>query len=151
MGCDIHPYVERRECGSWSHVPCDLFDVRCYSFFGWLADMRNYSAVSPLGSVHCGLPEDCTEEVAEEMGCLGYHTHSWVTLAKLLEVDYEQEVEDRRWDGEQHGTGPDTCPAGEGVKMPLREFLGEWYFKHLERMTAIGSPEDVRLVFCFDN
>jgi hypothetical protein len=32
--------------------------------------------------------------------------------------------------------------------MPLREFLGEWYFIELGRLQAAGAD---RIVFCFDN
>lgn len=71
MGCDIHSHVEsQNENGSWERVIWEQqeefdagpFDWRSYGLFGFLADVRNYSAVPPLADQR-GLPEDVSEDV----------------------------------------------------------------------------------------
>jgi hypothetical protein len=170
MGCDITSYAETRgPDGTWSAVgdvfPLDEydrevegkdhgphpFDWRSYSLFAWLAGVRNYSAITPLAEPR-GLPGDLSPEVRKEadddieFGSFGW---SWFTLAELLAVDYGAEVNDRRVT--RNGDGGCTDESGEGERMPLREFLGADYFARLGDLTRLGNPEDVRVVFWFDN
>lgn len=148
MGCDIHAYAERRnEAGQWEEIP-DLqpFDWRSYSLFGWLAGVRNYSAVEPIAKGR-GLPEDATSAVREcyldDDDC---HSCTWVSLAELLEFNYDMLCEDRR--GGAFNSGASTRPQGEGAVMPYRQFLGKNYFEELERLKSAGVE---RIIFWFDN
>lgn len=156
MGCDIHPRVEIRDEAGWHPVPdLEVWDFRSYSVFGWLAGVRNYSAVEPLTEPR-GFPADASEPVREdfEKWKMDAHTPSWLTLAELLAVDYEAEVNDRRvtrqiapnaWDGGCTGE------PEEGTREPLREFLGVAFMRDLAYLVELGDPENVRVVFWFDN
>jgi hypothetical protein len=61
---------------------------------------------------------------------------------------------DKLWDNllltmaliKQHGVKQDY-PDEEAY----REFLGENFFKHLEILKTFGAPDEVRIVFAFDN
>lgn len=140
MGCDIHTTVERQlPDGSWEFVKLtpEAFDTRHYGLFGFLADVRNYSLVPNPWPPH-GWPMNITLdsravlEVWED--CCGHSEH-WLLLSKLLNYDYDQIFEDRRI----------------GKPTTLREFLGEWYFKELERLRQLGDPDKLRIIMCFDN
>lgn len=83
-----------------------------------------------------------------------WHTPSYITLKEFLEYNYDAIMEDRRttkqimpnvWDG--------SADAGEGngKKETVREFLGEHFFKELDALKTLGEPENVRIVFWFDN
>lgn len=177
MGCDIHAYAETRQPdGSWQKVgevfPLDewaaeyykkthndeFFDVRHYGVFGFLADVRNYSAVPPLREPK-GLPSDLSDAVqrAVERWYGDGHSHSWFSLRELLAVDYDQTVWDRRYTRE---TGPNSYDGGAtaephqtdlGQQEPLRDFLGAHFMRHLDVLKTLGAPDDVRIVFWFDN
>lgn len=164
MGCDIHSVAEKREGDEWVSVDHEPFrDGRSYAVFGWLADVRNYSAIPHISDPR-GFPADFDKtkfgyEAEEEQGnwyssrgySPDYHTPSWLTVSELLAVDYEQIVEDRRVTRQLPSgiiSGGVTGEPGEGTKMTLREFLGEWYFGHLDKLKELGAE---RIVFCFDS
>jgi hypothetical protein len=96
MGCDIHTHVERQRAdGTWEQVPgWSPFDVRDYGLFGFLADVRNSSAVVPIAEPR-GIPEDASPEVWAAWGEWA-HTPSWLTVQELVEFDYGQLMNDRR-------------------------------------------------------
>lgn len=169
MGCDIHSFAEVRKDGVWELVedaifPYDEFDRewlkkdfssepirdRNYGLFGWLADVRNYSMVTPICEPK-GLPRDVSDCVSLE----SYdwepdgHSHSWLSLKELLEVDYDVTFEDRRVT--RGSNGAYIADVGEGTIVSLRDHLGNEFFSTLEVLKTLGSPEDVRLVFWFDN
>lgn len=154
MGCDIHCFAERRGANDWECVSLDRepFDCRSYGMFGFLADVRNYSAVPPIAAPR-GFPDDASGPIRagyEEWG-VDAHTPSWLTLEELLAFDYDAEVEDRRYtkqEGPRFCNGGATCEPGNGEKMPWREFLGEWFMKELHRLKDAGVE---RIVFWFDN
>jgi hypothetical protein len=154
MGCDIHMIGECKLKGIWRAVfdPGNgPFEDRSYRLFGFLANVRNYSGVTPISEPR-GLPEDISDTSSEyfaRWGC-DIHSCSWLMVKELLEFDYEQFTEDRRVT-RQVGNCMDggcTCKPGEGKKMTYREFLGEWYFKHLGQLQEEGVE---RIVFGFDN
>jgi hypothetical protein len=157
MGCDIHTYIEVQDgTGQWRHAPGDeLFGRRSYGVFGFLADVRNYSAVTPIAEPR-GLPEDVsfgvTHEHAEWEG--DAHTESWLSARELVDFDYEQEMNDRRITRQ---TGPNSWNGGitgepeEGTVMPYREFLGQAFLDDVAKLASLGDPDHVRLVFWFDN
>lgn len=153
MGCDIHLVAQRRLSSdqvapAFEDVPGDFLDCRSYGLFGFLAGVRNYSGINPISAPR-GIPDDFHDEnhefrADEDLGC--YHDRSWLSLQELLDYDYAQTIEDRRVT--RNGNGGHTAEPGGGKNMPLREFLGDWYFAELERMREAGVD---RIVFCFDN
>jgi len=152
MGCDIHSYAEQQENERWVCLDVEAFEDRWYGFFGWLANVRNYSAMTPIAAGR-GIPDDASEKVAEHYASWGVdaHSESWVSLAELLAIDYEQTIEDRlttKQLGPNLWTGGATCEPGEGTKETLREFLGTEYFTVLKRLQEAGAG---RVVFWFDN
>lgn len=139
MGCDIHSHAERQVGGKWEAIP-DLrpFDWRSYGMYGFLAGVRNYSAVTPLATPR-GLPKDA---VVEDEGWLGDHSHSWLSVEELTAFDYDQPMEDRRV------TRQITAEPGGGEMTTYREFLGPAFFADLEKLKAAGAE---RIVFGFDS
>lgn len=151
MGCDIHTYVETLSAdGTWSLRGQELFTWRQYGVFGWLADVRNYSAVPPLAQPR-GLPPDVSGDVAAEWEewVPDGHTPSWFTAGELLAFDYDATFEDRRVvRGSDHGA---TAEPGGGTVTTYRDFLGPHWFSDLEYLRAVNWVEPARLVFWFDN
>jgi hypothetical protein len=171
MGCDIHSFIEVRKDGQWHHLGGDVFpdhqydktepfgDVRSYAIFGFLADVRNYSQ-SPVIVEPRGVPDDLSSELRDEYGDSNewwgsaYHSASWLTVAELQAYDYNQIIWDRRITREVspgHFNGAALAEEGEGRHLPLRDFLGEYFFRVLDDMAALGDPADVRMVFWFDS
>jgi len=156
MGCDIHTLAQKRVNGKWETLPFEPFDWRSYGMFGFLADVRNYSAVPPISKAR-GLPDDIVRpepnfygEHDDNLG-LGDHSYSWLTVEELSAFDYDQQIEDRRvtrqtahnvWDG---GV---TAEPGEGAMTTYREFLGEGFFRDLDKLKELGAE---RVVFGFDS
>jgi hypothetical protein len=154
MGCDIHAHAEKRNAsGKWERLTIpEPFDWRSYGLFGFLADVRNYSAVPPIAPRR-GLPSDASADVrhdSEEWAGDG-HSHSWLSLEEILSFNYDAAMEDRRvtrqvaanaWDG---GC---TADPGGGEQTTFRAFLGPKYFEELDRLKAAGVE---RIVFWFDN
>lgn len=154
MGCDIHTVTEIKTSDGWNGVRLDpqAFDWRCYSIFGFLADVRNYS--------HCpnpwpcrGWPTGISDEAKElrDRWMEDGHSFHWLTVEELKAYNYDQTFENRRT-CRTVGTFTD-CAAlaepGEGKLETLREFLGEAYFNELDRLSSIGN--EVRVLMCFDN
>lgn len=169
MGCDIHSFAERRnkETKKWervtNHFSLGEFDKRyykkekgdypfywrSYSMFAFLADVRNYDHCEPLSEPK-GLPDDISDEVKEEYGeGWDYHSASFLTVKELLDFDYDKTFWNRRV--YKDGNGASLAEEGEGTVVSYRENLGEFFFKHLEELKELGDPEDVRIVFWFDN
>ena len=155
MGCDIHIVAERFVDGKYEAVK-DVafaegvapFDWRSYGMFGFLADVRNYSDVTPIAAQR-GLPHELSIE-AQHFVDGGYHSHSWLSVEELRRFDYDAEMEDRRVCrqlGPNLWSGACTADPREGCATTYREFLGEAFLRDLERLVACGA---VRVVFCFD-
>lgn len=158
MGCDIHIFPERCDDGKHSviNIKENLLGERSYRIFGFLAGVRNYSGTVPI-SERRGLPKDVSQEVIEdiESSCFYPHSASWLSMQELAEFDYNQMTEDRRCarevtmaNGFSYLDGGSTCDPGEGEVMTYRDFLGEYFFKQLDRLREIGTE---RVVFYFDN
>lgn len=171
MGCDIHTHAEVKENGTWKDAgkifPINWggrigteyggpFESRNYGLFGLLADVRNYSCIKPIAEPKYKIPEDAAKETREDYeGWEGDgHTASWLTLEQLLAVNYDEVFWNRRVTRQLapnfiHG----ACLAeeGEGTHEVIRDFLGKTFFEHLEILKTLGKPEDVRVVFWFDN
>ncbi len=164
MGTDIYSFAidangKPIEGGKWAdgkeHDPIygigsgEPFGRRSYAVFGFLADVRNYSGVTPISQPR-GLPADLkfSEEERDEFD--GSYAHSWLSVAELVAFDYDALTEDRRVTRMTPGgfmSGAETCDIGEGQTMTYREFLGPDFFHDIAELQRIGAD---RVVFCFD-
>jgi hypothetical protein len=142
MGCDIHMIVERNVGAEWiplrtkteytNYVKPE--DPYYYGYFNWESG-RNYTLFEQLAQVRVhygdlptlgdprGLPEDPSEitQLASDQWGIDGHSHSWFTLRELLEFKGWHE---HCWDFERF------------VK---------------NKLTKLGPPDGVRIVFWFDN
>lgn len=169
MGCDIHAYLEikrfsykddDRENGIW--VSADKWTVnpdriiypdenereweierddriwksRWYFLFAVLAGVRNAWSIEPISEPK-GCPFDASPQVLREKEWDGSdgHSHSWLTMKEIVD-----------WDGWDKVT--------EDGKT-TREILQEFWDTSVDRMqgllTSRVTPEDIRIVFWFDN
>lgn len=150
MGTDIRAYAEKkRDDGTWEIVDSGAFDWRSYGMYGFFADIRNYSAVPPLSAVR-GLPKDASADLRTESADGDGFGHSWLSIDELTAFDYDQTFEDRRttvqtgpnsWDGGR------TAEPGGGELKTYRAFLGDGFFRELQRLKDLGAE---RVVFWFD-
>jgi hypothetical protein len=158
MGCDIHAYLEvKQDDGSWKCVKSEIDFGRHYGFFGWLADVRNYSGVEQWHGTKMGVPLDMSDEVLKEFRIWhdGAHNFCWCNLNDLLSTDFDQIIWDRRVTRQ---IGPKAFDCGcttidpfEGRRLTLREFLGEWIMKEFARLGALQGHRPARLICWFDN
>jgi len=154
MGCDIHLFAEKRVNGKWENLNKftknkdydqndndfgerefeikreDRFYTggRNYNLFCALAGARSFEFINEpkIVSPPRGIPNDCCEEIRNEIESMGSdgHTHSYLYLYDLECFDWSEYGE--------------TCD----------DFLLEV----MPKMIATGSSdEDVRIVFFFDN
>ncbi len=146
MGADIHVYSETRDEKGWFgwHEP-DILSHRNYRVFGFLADVRNYSGITPIAPRR-GVPKDASQYVAEEWRHSGCHSATWLSVEELFAFDYDAICEDRRVT--RNGDGGCTCEPGEGRLMTYREFLGIQFFMDLNQLRGDCAE---RIVFWFDN
>lgn len=232
MGCDIHFYVERKVDGVWQSAdrwePSEeepgsqriprkkrFYSDRNYNLFAILADVRNGYGFAgcdtgngfvPIADPR-GIPEDVSELVQAESDRWegDGHSHSWFTVAELLNYDWTQTTKHRgfvsaaqyyewnRWQredgegpnsycGDVHGgsiekvseaelrsriesiTGGDWYRSEEKVlaNLPSVYCQVEWelpYYKSargflsetIPQLLRLGKPDEVRIVFFFDN
>lgn len=152
MGCDIHVFAEKQIGQSFEYI--SYFDDpgsdeqkplshRSYGVFGFLADVRNYSAVMPI-SQQRGMPWNACDEAEDAYERMrgDAHSASWLTIDELNRFDYDQEMEDRHID-----PGGATCDPGQGQRMTYRQFLGPNFFIDLKRL---NDARATRIVFFFD-
>ncbi|OBZ16384.1 MULTISPECIES: hypothetical protein [Bacillales] len=156
MGTDIHVYIEQKtikndnplmthwiSVDEWINHPCfEAMEVRKkywtdrnYLLFAILANVRNRYSIQPI-SLPKGLPDDVSPEVKnesdEENG--DAHTRSWLSLKELLEYDWQQTMED----------DDEVICTFEDLVIP---FVSDF----IPRLSKIDEPENVRMVFWFDN
>lgn len=159
------------------------FGWRSYSVFGFLADVRNYSHCPvlveprglPLDSEWLNQPSKYAYDKNPMSGEVipyeeretnkkdiendwNYHTCSHIYLKELLEFDYTQKFEDRRYSkkeitpgGGMVINGAAISEPGQGTMITFREHLGSGFFEDLMQLKMLGEPEGVRIVFYFDN
>lgn len=154
MGCDIHAFAEKRNAAGVFKIlkSVEPFDVRSYGLFGFLAGVRNYSAITPI-ALPRGIPADASAWITEEheTWSADAHSASWLSVAELLAFDYDAQCEDRRCSRRMPGgwlDGGQTCEPGEGKTQTYREFLGVRFFEDLKALEEEGAE---RVVFWFDN
>lgn len=159
MGCDIHIWAERKNDDRFEPV-LDVrfaegkapFDWRAYGMYGFLADVRNYSAVPPIAQRR-GVPGDMSKAVADDYYDweMDAHSPSWLSVEELASFDYDQPMEDRRVTRQVASnawSGGCTAEEGEGEKTTFREFLGPQFFADLKSLQEAKAD---RVVFWFDN
>jgi hypothetical protein len=154
MGCDIHSYVQVKRGDYWDGVEFHPFRDRNYGAFGFLAGVRNYSAVPPIAEPR-GLPNELAYMIQHHAKDWkdDAHNHSWLSVRELTEFDYEAEVEDRRYTRQEAPgffNGGATCEPGSGNRMTWREFLGASFMRDVAMLRAMDEP-DAQVVFWFDN
>lgn len=154
MGCDIHTVAERKTATGYEAVEGikfvegpSPFDWRSYGMFGFLADVRNYSAVPPIAEKR-GFPDDASAFARDDFDRwdTDAHSASWLSVEELAAFDYDATMEDRRV--MINNNGGCTAPTGGGKATTFREFLGEPFFADIHRLKDAGVD---RIVFWFDN
>lgn len=146
MGCDIHAYLEkRRDDGTYECVDSVFNHLRDYNLFAFLADVRNYSNIEPIGHPRRNIPTDTSEYVLsqrKEWGSDG-HSSSWISVDELFAFDYSAII--------KQNTGYNTwggITSGTQLDMKYSDFLGDDIMKVILRL---GKFVDHRIVFWFDN
>jgi len=145
MGCDIHTMVERYNpktgkwkdmAGTWGWVeysdgdryPMELYGGRNYKLFGYLAEVRDEGYDD--NSVAKGFPDDCSKRAKGWEEDIDLHSHTYFTLSELLawKLFFEEDTE-------------------------IREEVSQFYTQVVPALLGIctGSPDDVRILICFDN
>jgi hypothetical protein len=127
--------------------------------FALLVGRKDIPGIVPLGDYR-SLPEDSTPESVDEL--VGQYEYrrcddpdevltvdqrirgrydldrggfSWIGADELMAIDYDQLV-------------PDYGQPAQLI--PLSDALGDMYMSHLKKLSRLGSPENVRILFCFD-
>lgn len=179
MGCDIHIFVERRKNEKWVRYTGKHFSNmwkkeekvnspfgwRNYGMFGFLAGVRDYS-IKPIKEPIYEIPDDASEYVKKE--CERWdsdgHSHSLLTAKELLEFDYNQDLRDpsenfstnsRRvlFEKKVYQFGDKYFNEEYGCKT-YYDYLGGpngMFFTHIKELSELGNPDEVRIVFWFDN
>lgn len=151
MGCDIHIVAEKRVNGQWEIIPrLHPLDWRSYGMYGFLANVRNYSAVPPISAPR-GCPDDSPARDDQNDFWLGDHSFSWLSVEELCAFDYDRQMEDRscgRQIAPNMWSGAETCEPGEGEQTTFRAFLGDNFFRDLAKLKEAGAE---RIVFGFDS
>jgi len=148
MGCDIHMYPEVKKGDKWEFVykykPDDFWkeddcpkdranyyawEDRYYYLFAILADVRNAWDLKPIAEQR-GLPIDVSDGTAKEWEDDGDgHSHSWLSLKELLDFDWKKAFSETKSPFDNEAT----------------------VLKWIEKLKELGDPENVRVVFWFDN
>lgn len=151
MGCDIHCFAESKTESGYKLILEDVFDLRCYEMFAFLAGVRNYSHVTPISRPR-GIPDDASDKIKGHIdGDWTEHSFSWLSIEELDKFDYDQEFMDMRDTAYFDGTTSTLYSAGSragGRKITIRDFLGDAFFEEIEKLKAAGAD---RIVFWFDN
>jgi hypothetical protein len=144
------------------------YDGRNYRLFAILADVRNYDGWKPISSPR-GLPEDVSPGIKEKSDgwdCDG-HSHTFFTLKELLDFNWDKVVgKTTRMVSEathkkylETGGLPDSwCKSTNAPgwrelswETTYKDCAGGCFLGMLDYLSKIGAPEDIRLVFWFDN
>ena len=106
---------------------------RCYSLFGILAGVRNPSNTMIGGEFNLkGIPDDASPTVkstSDEWDVDG-HSHNYFTVQELLDSDYSK------------------MDKNELTTLGIDPYFFDTTLPQLQK---IGNPEDVRIIFWFDN
>ena len=106
---------------------------RCYSLFGILAGVRNTSNTMIGGEFNLkGVPDDAspTVKATSDEYDLDGHSHNYFTVQELLDSDYNK------------------MDKNELTTLGIDPYFFNTTIPQLQK---IGRPEDVRIIFWFDN
>lgn len=92
MGCDIHIFIEQKNVnGEWKPVDIDerlMPTDRCYSLFGFLANVR-YEDVIESGFAERGIPDDSCFKLMFDIEP-DYHSKTYFYLDELKSAPWEK-------------------------------------------------------------
>lgn len=144
----------------------DPYSGRNYFLFAMLADARNHHDLVPFSELK-GVPDDASPEWLKEVDDWGgdMHSMSWYTLRELQEAPWDKTftwvtltTPEAAKKYQETGEWPDwtfrasTEPTKQiSREMTYHEAAGFFYDKTLAALANLGDPDDVRLVFGFDN
>ena len=157
----------------------DLDTGRNYRLFGILANVRWYDEHRSFGDKR-GVPEDASSEYLSEIKGWGLDAHSasYISLKELLEWAYWHEVagtefwyddpvfnalidklkrellgktEEERWEILRSARNSKQYPEPPSRVQTYSDMAGEFYSETIPMLVGLGEPEDVRIVFFFDN
>jgi len=143
MGCDIHFYTEVFKNDNWvtaddwhpvmKWVLKERYNGRNYVLFGVLAGVRKDDV--PRLSNPRGLPDDVCPQVADAYENMkdDAHSASFFTLEELLAFNWDQEAK------------------AYGITEKLSEHCSDFVENTIPMLKLLGAPENVRIVFWFDN
>ncbi len=147
---------------------------RNYNLFAMLAGVRGGFArqITPVR----GVPEDASSEWLKDVEQSGsdYHTHSWVTVRELIDFpywhevafigpDYDDPVFEKRFEMSRRKI---SKLIEQGIEAPWRTMetlnppekpityaqISNWFYREtIPALLELGEPEDVRIVYAFDN
>jgi len=140
------------------------FDWRSYGMYGFLAGVRARD-IKPIKDPACKIPDDASEFVKKEYERWDGdgHSHSSLTAKELLEFDYNQDLRSPDEDFSTNSRGvlfeKKICPKHrdfdeEDNYKTYFDYLGGpdgMFFTHVNELAELGNPDDVRVVFWFDN
>jgi len=93
MGCDIHGIVEYKENNIWKTKYNVGNEVgRNYDIFGCLFGVRNNCGFNPIAEGR-GLPEDMNEELKTKAHDSDYHSHTYINLEEIENINWDEEGE----------------------------------------------------------
>ena len=154
-----------------------FYNIRNYNLFALLADVCNYHGIEPICSPK-GLPLDVSDvvKVCSDLWGVNGHSHSYFTLNELLSFDWGKTIkeagymENQQWDlfnASMNTDKPDynlRIPYSQGIRqtpisthtwheweIPVKVSVGNFYETTIPQLVQLGKPEDVRIVFFFDN
>lgn len=145
MGCDIHPYVEKKIGDNW-HMYADLKGTPEYQNWGW-GGQRDYEFFAHLCGVRAGyqddewpkpkgLPEDVSVmcQHLSDMWDSDGHSHSWETLKDFVDKKL-------------------ALIKIRGDEMEVGSHSREYYEYNIVgfSLDEDDDPDDFRVVFWFDN
>lgn len=161
-------------CTDWAGKPTGKFtdepyDGRNYTLFALLAGVRNRERnIKPIKQCPYSIPPDASEGVIKERDYWqgDGHSHSWYTLKELLDYDWSQGYTESgivatsvAEEYRKTGKKPESWCQGTNAKDVERlewpesysEMCDNFITQTIPALQALGSPEDVRIVFWFDN
>ena len=142
MGCDIHAFIEKqiKPDGHWQSRKEELYIGRDYDLFALLADVRNYHSI-PAIALPKGIPNNSSQRIQKEYARWDSDAHSasYLTASALhnqISTLGKNKIESLLLS--------QTASWVNWVKEPLIPI-----YEALIKYHPI--PEQVRLVFWFDN
>jgi hypothetical protein len=141
------------------------FDWRSYSMYGFLAGVRR-SGVTPIKECKYELPKDVSNEVknAYIQWEDDAHSASFLTLKELLEFDYNKDfttltnkrnvLVEKIFIEKEYSENDIEHYYNNKEDETYYDALGgpdSMFFVHLKELSELGHPDDVRIVFWFDN